>query len=77
MAVCALFADKKITAFRNHERPLYFYAEPRMTIFASTADILNRSGIINSEKTEMYRIYTVENFTFFSIGIKTNVKDLQ
>jgi glutamine phosphoribosylpyrophosphate amidotransferase len=77
MAVCALFADKKITAFRNHERPLYFHAEPRMTIFASTADILKRSGIIDSEKTEMYRIYTVEDFTFSSIGMKTNVKDLQ
>lgn len=77
MAVCAIYSNKKITAFRNHERPLYFYSEPRMTIFASTADILKRSELIDSEKTEMSRIYTVEEFTLSSKGVETNAKDLQ
>ena len=48
-----------------------------MTIFASTADILKRAGITDCEKTEMYKIYTVENFTFSSVDIPTNVEDLQ
>jgi glutamine phosphoribosylpyrophosphate amidotransferase len=77
MAVCTLNSNKVLSAFRNHERPLWFYADPRMTIFASTADILKRSNIFDVEKTEMYRIYTVEDFTFSSIGVETNVEDLQ
>lgn len=77
MAVCTIDKNKKLTAFRNEARPLYYYAEPRMTIFASTADILKRAGITYCEKTEMYRIYTVEEFTFSSVDIPTNVEDLQ
>lgn len=76
MAVCTIDKNKKLTAFRNETRPLYYYSDPRMTVFASTADILKRSGL-DSEKTEMYRIYTVEEFTVSSIGITTNIKDLQ
>jgi glutamine phosphoribosylpyrophosphate amidotransferase len=76
MAVCTIDKNKKLTAFRNEARPLYYYSDPRMTVFASTADILKRSGL-DSEKTEMYRIYTVEEFTVSSIGIPTNDKDLQ
>jgi glutamine phosphoribosylpyrophosphate amidotransferase len=76
MAVCTIDKNKKLTAFRNEARPLYYYSDSRMTVFASTADILKRSGV-DFEKTEMYRIYTVEEFTLSSIGIPTNVKDLQ
>ena len=77
MAVCTINKDKVITAFRNEARPLYYTTNPRMTIFASTEDILKRAGLSDIEKTEMFRIYTVEDFTFSSISIPTNVKDLQ
>jgi glutamine phosphoribosylpyrophosphate amidotransferase len=76
MAVCTIDKNKKLTAFRNEARPLYYYSDSRIAVFASTADILKRSGL-DFEKTEMYRIYTVEEFTLSSIGIPTNVKDLQ
>lgn len=77
MAVCVLYNDKRLQAFRNEARPLHYYSDPRMTIFTSTEDIAKRSGVNNSEKAEMYRIYTVENFTFSSVGIPTNIEDLQ
>lgn len=77
MAVCAINADKKLTAFRNHERPLYYYSDDRATIFASTKDILKRSGVNNSVKTQMFRTYTVENFEMTHFDTNTNVKDLQ
>lgn len=63
MAVCVIHADKKLTAFRNHERPLYYYFDDRVTIFASTKDILHRSGIDRDVwKTKMFEIYNVNNF---------------
>jgi asparagine synthetase B (glutamine-hydrolysing) len=79
MAVCTIDSNKLITAFRNEERPLYYYSDSRMTIFASTADILKRSGLTEIEKTDMYRLYMVADFTLMSIGISVpdNVKDLQ
>jgi glutamine phosphoribosylpyrophosphate amidotransferase len=79
MAVCTIDSNKLITAFRNEERPLYYYSDSRMTIFASTADILKRSGLTEIEKTDMYRIYMVADFTLMSIGISVSdkIKDLQ
>ena len=79
LAVCTIDNDKVITAFRNEERPLYYYSDSRMTIFASTADILKRAGLTNIEKTEMYRVYMVIDFTFMSHGISVpdNIEDLQ
>lgn len=77
MAVCVLYADKKLSAFRNHERPLYYYSDDRVTIFASTKDILKRSGVNNSVKTQMFRTYNVENFEMTYFDTNTNVKDLQ
>jgi len=79
MAVCTIDNDKVITAFRNEERPLYYYSDSRMTIFASTADILKRAGLTDIEKTEMYRVYMVIDFTLMSHGISVpdNIEDLQ
>jgi glutamine phosphoribosylpyrophosphate amidotransferase len=79
MAVCTIDNDKVITAFRNEERPLYYYSDSRMTIFASTADILKRAGLNNIEKTEMYRVYMAADFTLMSIGMSVpdNIEDLQ
>jgi len=77
MAVCALYDDKKIVAFRNHERPLYYSAENNAVIFASTADILKRAGLNFSVKTSMYEVFTVDKFKVSSYTIKVDVKDLQ
>ena len=85
MAVCILYVDKKISAFRNHERPLYFHTNENFTIFASTKDILKRSGISSSEKTRMYEMYCVENFKLSHYEVvedqwlkdSLNIKDLQ
>ena len=77
MAVCALYDDKKIVAFRNHERPLYYSAENNAVIFASTADILKRAGLNFSVKTSMYEVFTVDNFNIMSYNIDVDVKDLQ
>ena len=77
MAVCTIDNEKVITAFRNEERPLYYYFDSRMTIFASTADILKRSGLNSVNKTEMYKIYTIVDIDLISADIPNNAKDLQ
>ena len=85
MAVCAVYADKKLTAFRNHERPLYYYSDERSTIFASTKDILKRCGISGSKKTKMFEIYNVNNFKLKHFEVANdkwlketfNIEDLQ
>ena len=79
MAVCTINDEKDITAFRNEERPLYYYSDSRMTIFASTADILRRAGLTDIEKTEMYRVYMVIDFTLMSVGLQVSddIEDLQ
>jgi len=77
MSVCALYDDKRIVAFRNEERPLYFSFANNITVFASTADILKRSGVKEATKVPMYRILTVDKFNVSGYNIKTYVEDLQ
>ena len=85
MAVCVIHSDKRLTAFRNHERPLYYYHDDRATIFASTQDILARSNVPFAIKTDMYRIYNVNNFGLEHFAVAQsdwlketfNVEDLQ
>ena len=85
MAVCVIHADKRLTAFRNHERPLYYYHDDRVTIFASTKDILARAGVPHAVKTDMFRIYNVNNFNLEHFPVadarwlkqKFNIEDLQ
>jgi glutamine phosphoribosylpyrophosphate amidotransferase len=77
MAVCALYDDKRIIAYRNGERPLYYFTDDNMHIFASTEDILNRSGLKKPKKVSMYEVITVANFTLLSYTMDTNYEDLQ
>lgn len=77
MAVCAIFNDKRIVSFRNEERPLYCAFTDNVTVFASTADILKRSGISNITKVPMYRILTVDEFNVSGYNMKVDVEDLQ
>jgi len=76
MAVCALYANKEIIAFRNHERPLYCHKKEDMVLFASTKDILRRCSLL-SEKLPMYEVFCVDKFKVSSYTIKVDVKDLQ
>jgi glutamine phosphoribosylpyrophosphate amidotransferase len=62
MAVVALNEQKQLTAFRNHERPLWYSMHPRGIIFTSTADIARRAGLSNPQKTDQLHNYVVENY---------------
>jgi len=78
MAVCGISYNKKLTAFRNAERPLYYYTDERSSVFASTKDILNRSGLSSVTKTKMYEVITVEDFNLTRLPMNDiNVEDLQ
>jgi glutamine phosphoribosylpyrophosphate amidotransferase len=77
MAVCAITKNKILTAFRNEERPLYYYEDSRKIIFASTADILKRAGIPESIKTRMYNIYVYYEGKLLTQVVPTDVEDLQ
>ena len=48
-----------------------------MHIFASTEDILNRSGLNKPKKVSMYEVITVANFELSSYTMDTNYEDLQ
>lgn len=56
MAVCVL-KDKSLEAFRNNERPLWYILEKNGIIFASTKDILVRSGFKSPKKCKMFNNY--------------------
>ena len=77
MAVCSIHKDKTLSAFRNNERPLYFYHDDRMTVFTSTKNIAERAGVNNPIKTKMFRTYTVKDFKMDYYDTQTNVEDLQ
>ena len=63
MSVCTLDKDKVLTAFRNEARPLYYTYGSNGIIFASTADILKRSGLETAVvQTPMYEHFIVDNF---------------
>jgi glutamine phosphoribosylpyrophosphate amidotransferase len=76
MAVCAVYANKQVIAFRNHERPLYLHKNENMFLFASTGDILRRCSLV-SEKLPMYEVFSVDNFNLLSYTVNSNVEDLQ
>ena len=58
MAVCVL-TPEGVFAFRNHERPLWFSHEENGVVFASTKDILYRSGFKDPQRCEMFTEYYV------------------
>lgn len=77
MAVCTL-TNKKLVAFRNHERPLWYSTLKNGIIFASTNNILIRSGLKNNIKCEMYKRYTFDGkFKIIPVKIPLMIKDLQ
>lgn len=77
MAVCTL-TKKELVAYRNHERPLWFSLLKNGIIFASTNDILVRSGLKSNEKCEMFTKY-IFNGQLNKITIKKTIQvaDLQ
>jgi len=80
MAVCALYDDKRIVAFRNAERPLYYAYDMNHIIFTSTEDIAKRSNLTNIQKTSMLTMYTVEHFQMNAVHDilrNSNAEDLQ
>lgn len=79
MSVCTLDNDKVITAFRNEARPLHYSYASNGIVFASTQDILLRSGLTFSIIAPMYEIYIVDNFkvTTYNRYEYPNIKDLQ
>lgn len=80
MAVVVL-DGQELSAFRNHERPLWFANLPRGVVFSSTKDILYRSGItVDVHQCEPLVKYTCRldlgmgvDRTYFD----KNLKDLQ
>lgn len=66
MSVCTLDKDKVITAFRNEARPLHYSYGNNGIIFASTADILKRSGLTFEVSAPMYEVFIVDNFKIIS-----------
>ena len=76
MAVCVL-ANKKLTAFRNHERPLWRCELPNGIVFASTKDILMRSGFDKPKKCDMFTKYEYDNQLNIVKQNCNGVEDLQ
>jgi len=70
-----------LSGFRNHERPLYRAKRENGVIFASTKDILNRSGIYdNVERTDPFVEYYTDGYSkrwHPSYLGKTEPRDLQ
>jgi glutamine phosphoribosylpyrophosphate amidotransferase len=66
MSVCTLDKDKVMTAFRNEARPLHYSYGANGIIFASTEDIIKRSGLTFQVTTPMYEHFVVEKFKIIS-----------
>lgn len=78
MAVCILDTIS-LVAFRNHERPLWYSLEKNGIVFASTKDILKRSGFKQPQKCKMFHkyFYTDKSLLISPQPIPEGVKDLQ
>ena len=79
MAVCIIKNNKQLIAFRNHERPLWYCHQKNGIVFASTKDILLRSGFEDPEKCEMFKKYSYTEGILLKVPmpIKEGVEDLQ
>ena len=79
MSVCTLDKDKVITAFRNEARPLHYSYGANGIIFASTADILRRSGLDIQVAAPMYEHFIIDNFKVVSYNRYEfpSIEDLQ
>lgn len=78
MAVCTIDKDGVI-AFRNHERPLWYAELYNGVVFASTEDILLRSGFENPVKCRMFERYAYIKGKVQSSLVRHNseIEDLQ
>ena len=76
---CVAIEDDKLSGWRNHERPLWIAERDNGLIFASTNNILVRSGIfLNVKKCEplvlySYRDKLIEDRSYFD----SEIEDLQ
>ena len=57
-----------LRAWRNHERPLWYFMQPQRVVFASTSDILSRSGF----STDQTRTKPLCKYTFARIFVTAN-----
>lgn len=76
MAVCVL-SNNKLIAFRNHERPLWRCELPNGIVFASTKDILMRSGFDKPKKCDMFTKYEYEDKLNIIKQKSNDIEDLQ
>ena len=75
MAVVELRKDC-IYAYRNHERPLWYALLENGIIFASTKDILYRSGIMNAQKCDPFVKYRYDG-QLYETYYANDYEDLQ
>jgi|SaaInlV_135m_DNA_3_1039749.scaffolds.fasta_scaffold01001_8 glutamine phosphoribosylpyrophosphate amidotransferase len=79
MAVVTITSDKKLSCYRNHERPLWYTELDNGIIFTSTKDIAIRSGLNKPLKCEMFTEYNYDGKTLETIQVdfNTDIEDLQ
>jgi len=79
MAVCALDSkNNSLTAFRNHERPLWYSMHERGIIFTSTSDVARRAGLRDIHKTDQLHNYVVEKdqMKVYDCTVPFNIKNI-
>lgn len=82
MAVCTVDKYKRLTGFRNHQRPLYYSFNSKGLIMASTLDILRRAGIDMISPAPMFEVLTVDInlpiwFKWYEAEHDSKIEDLQ
>jgi len=77
MAVCVL-TNKKLIAFRNAERPLWYSKLDNGIVFASTKNILERSNFKEMKKCDMFVKYEYsDDLNQIKVPIPLGITDLQ
>ena len=74
LAVCELYADKKLRFYRNGKRPIYFTSIKNGCIITSTEDIAMRAGIGFAGETPANTYITIDSALAFMIE-KINIQD--
>lgn len=78
MSVVTITSDKKLSCYRNHERPLWHTIVDNGIIFTSTKDIAIRSGLNTPLKCKMFTEYNFEDNTLNTNQVEyNNIEDLQ
>ena len=77
-SMCVLTNEKSIRCIRNEYRPLHYATIGRGVIFASTEDILRRSGLTSIQKSGKLIEYTIRKDSLSNEKImERNIDDLQ